>query len=234
MKDICLSVVLPVYSEKESVIEIVDWLRNNVKEYLHEVIIILAPKSDDECRKSCKDLEQKGHVRVSVQKRNPGLGLAFRQGLEEATGTHVLMLDSDGEMGLGSISKMIQKFEKTDCDVVVGSRWMKGGSVVGYDPLKYWYNRLFQQFFRILFWTKVHDLTIGYKMMKNEVAKNITWGGKFHDIGTETTLKPIKYRYNVVEVPTLWKKRTRGKSKNNWINNSRYVMMALKIFFSIN
>jgi len=227
-----LSVVLPVFSEQQSVIDIVDWLNSNVKKQLYEIIIVISPRSNKKSKKICKDLAKQKKVKLHVQIENPGVGRGYAEGFELVKGTHTLMFDSDGEMDVNTIPKMIKKIESTDCDFVVASRWMKGGGAVGYEGIKYIYNRLFQYVFRIIYLTKIHDLSLGFKLFKTEIVKNITWTAKFNEIGLETTLRPLSKGYKAEEVPTVWTRRQEGRSTNNFWKNFGYLWLGLKIRFS--
>jgi dolichol-phosphate mannosyltransferase len=224
-----LSVVMPVFSEQESIIEIIKWLEINCRDWLFEIIVVVSPMSIKETKNICKRLVEEERIRLFEQEMNPGLGWAYRQGLREARGTHILMLDSDGEMDLESIPLMIKTMREKGCSMVVGSRWVKGGGVRGYDGVKYLLNRAFQYVFRLLYRTTIHDLTLGFKLMKRGVAQGIDWESTMHEIATETTLKPIKYGYKVCEVPARWVKRQEGRTKNRTLNNLRYVVMAFRI-----
>jgi dolichol-phosphate mannosyltransferase len=141
---------------------------------------------------------------VSMQERNPGLGLGVRQGIHEAAGTHILLMDSDGEMDVTTVPLMLEKLLAERVDLVIGSRWAKGGGVVGYSRTKYLLNRAFQIVFRILFRTNVRDLTLGFKLCRADVMKALHWNAQYHDIGCETTLRPIRAGCSVAEVPTTW------------------------------
>jgi len=225
-----LSVVLPVHSERESLVFITDKLATLLGDKLHEAIFIVSPSSPGETFAVIEELGKKyPFVRSETQRETPGLGRAVRQGLAAATGTHVLMMDSDGEMNPETVPLMIAKMEETGCDVVVGSRWAAGGGVVGYSPFKYILNRGFQCIFRTLYRTHVHDLTLGFKLVKTEVVKNIAWDSTLHEIAAETTLRPMKKGYRVEEVPTVWVRRQAGTSKNPFRRNFRYVAKALQI-----
>ena len=82
--------------------------------------------------------------------------------------------------------------------------------------------------------TKITDLTFGYKLIKIDLIKSIKWEAKFQDIGIETTLKPIKYNYNVKEVPTILRFRKSGTAHSLSIyGNLKYLIMAIKIFFKL-
>lgn len=138
-------------------------------------------------------------------------------------------MDSDGEMELATIPRMIAEMIRSNAGLVVGSRWLPGGGFVGYSPTKRWLNWGFQQLFRVLFWTRIHDLTYGFKLILAELIRNITWEAALHEIGCETTLKPVRLGVPVAEVPTTWTARVEGRSSNNFLRNFRYVGMALSI-----
>jgi glycosyltransferase involved in cell wall biosynthesis len=228
--DFRISVVLPVYSETETVRQVVDWLRENLAGRLAEVLIILSPRSSAASRAVCSALEASDpRIRLYIQMRNPGLGHAVREGLERAQGDVVLLMDSDGEMENATVLKMVAAIERENCGLVVASRWIAGGGFTGYRPVKYGLNWGFQQVFRVLFQTRVHDLTYGFKLIRRELAQAIVWEGTLHEIACETTLRPIRLGVRVAEVPSRWTARTQGVSKNTFLRNFRYVAMALRI-----
>ena len=225
-----LSVILPVYSEEEPLIHVVDELENLLGERLQEIILIVSPRSSKKSVAICKDLTKIWtNVEFFFQKENPGLGRAVREGLGRATGTHVLMMDSDGEMSPDDVPKMIAKMEQTGCDMILGSRWMKDGGVVGYDPVKLALNRGFQVVIRFMFLTNLHDLTLGFKLMRRKIVDTIKFHSNFHDIAIETTLKPLRHGFMIKEVPIIWRCRVAGISKNKMSMNLRYLIRALLV-----
>ena len=227
-----ITVVLPVFSEEDSVREVLAGLREILGPRLEEVLIVLSPQSGPGSRAVCERLAREdARVRIQLQQKNPGLGNALREGYAAARGNLILNIDSDGEMELETVRRMLAKMEAAGCALVVASRWMAGGGFSGYSPVKYVLNWGFQQLFRVLFWTRVNDLTYGFKLMRSELARGIAWEGTRHEIACETTLKPIRLGVPVAAVPSRWTARTRGASKNSFWRTFRYVAMALKIFF---
>jgi dolichol-phosphate mannosyltransferase len=225
-----ISVVMPVFSETDSVRTIVNWLRANLGSRLLEVIIVISPRSSQASQEVCQKLARDDPmIRVFEQVENPGVGRAFREGYARVRGNLVLSMDSDGEMELATIPRMIDVMAKRNVGLVVGSRWLPGGGFVGYAPVKRWFNWGFQQVFRILFRTRIHDLTYGFKLLRSEVVHEIVWESTLHEIGCETTLKPIHLGIPIAEVPTTWVARKQGRSTNNFMRNFRYVGMALSI-----
>ena len=228
-----LSVILPVFAELGSVAEIAHALVKLLGTDLHEIVVVVAPRAPKETWDICHGIERDiGLARVSEQKQNPGLGLGVRQGIEEATGTHILLMDSDGEMDVETVPRMVDQLRRERADMVIGSRWAKGGGVEGYDPYKYWLNRGYQLLFRILYRTRVHDLTLGFKLCAADIFKAMPWDSQFHDIGCETTMRPIRAGARVTEVPTVWVRRKEGESSNPFRNNLKYVWKALRILFA--
>jgi len=225
-----LSAVLIVFNERESVAEVVEGLLAGVGDRLLEILLVLAPASPPITHEICARLAREHPlVRVSLQKENPGAGLAVRQGIAEARGTHILLMDSDGEMDVETVPRMVAAAEAPGVDMVVASRWIPGGGVVGYHRLRGMLNRCYQALFRALFRTDVHDLTLGFKLCRADVFQAMPWSSQFHDIGCETTLRPIRAGYRVTEVPTVWRRRKQGSSSNPLLNNFKYVWKALAI-----
>jgi dolichol-phosphate mannosyltransferase len=227
-----ISVVLPVFSETDSVLEVASGLRRILGTSLDEVVIVLSPRSSAESRAVCESLvKDDPRFRIHVQVNNPGLGHAVREGYALTRGNLVLNIDSDNEMEIESVGKMVDEMARGGFAMVSASRWAKGGGLSGYGKGKYWLNWGFQKLFRVLFWTRSTDLTYGYKLMRGELARGIVWKGELHEIACETTLKPIRLGVPVSEVATHWRARTQGVSKNTFLRNFRYVSMALGIRF---
>jgi len=225
-----VGVVLPVFSETDSVRAVTEWLRDHLGARLEEILIVISPRSQERSLAICQELAGSDlRIRVHVQQRNPGLGHAVREGLERVRGDAVLIMDSDGEMENETVTRMLAKMDHGTYDLVVASRWIKGGGFSGYGPLKYWLNKGFQSFFRLLFRTQIHDLTYGFKLMRGELARGIMWEGTLHEIACETTLKPLRLGARVTEVPSRWTARSQGQSKNAFLRNFRYVGMAWRI-----
>lgn len=226
-----LSIIIPVWSEEDSLREVVEGLYERMPGVIHQVFLICSPKSSDSSMNICRSLTREfSEVTVQIQTINPGLGWAYRQVFPYVTGTHVMVVDADNEMELDTAPKMIEAASK-GYDLVLPCRWMPGGGVSGYDPLTYVLNRGFQYIFRLIFWTPCRDLTYGYTLFASRLINEVEWWGQMHEIAMETTLKPLSLGYKWIEIPSKWKKRTQGVSKINTWKRWRYVSFALRIRF---
>ena len=233
LSHIQLSIVVTVYSETFSIAETVERLLRNDRGYIKEILIVISPKSSLESFRICEQLVA-AHppVKLHLQRTNPGLGWAYREGMQMAEGNYVALMSGDLETEPEAIDRMVRKIEETACDGVIANRWLRRGGFHNYDRFKLLLNWLFQKIFKTLYSTSLGDLTYGFKVLKKEIAKGIHWEGTLHEIAVETTLKPIKRGYYLEQVPSIWIGRTEGESKNPFARNFRYVWLAMKILIS--
>jgi glycosyltransferase involved in cell wall biosynthesis len=224
-----LSIVVTVFSETFSIRETVDTLLGRDRGYIKEIILLVSPRASDETFTICRECAEKDpRVRILVQKNNPGVGWAYREGMQAATGNYVALMAADLETEPAAVDRMVEKILQTGCDGVIANRWLPGGGFTNYDPIKYVLNWIFQAFFRFLFWTKIGDLTFGFKILSKQITDSIDWQGTLHETCIETTIKPIKQGYRLEQIPSVWVGRKEGTSVNTFLKNFRYVEMAFK------
>jgi len=233
LSDIRLSVVVTVFSETFSIIETIERLLENDRNYILEIIFVISPRSSRECMDVCHRLAQDfDSIKLHIQQNNPGVGWAIREGMELAQGNYVALLSADLETEPEAVDRMVQKIEETGCDAVIGNRWLEEGGFENYDPLKLALNWLFQHLFGALYRTRIGDLTYGFKILKKQIIDRVEWKGIFHEIYIETTVTPIRLGCAVEQVPTIWIGRKEGTSKNTFLKNFRYVDVALRVLFT--
>lgn len=233
LSEIRLSVVVTVYSETFSINDTIETLLRRDRGYIKEILLVVSPKASEETFGICHKWEaQEPRVKILVQNNNPGIGWAYREGMQAASGNYVALMAADLETEPAAVDRMVDKIRETDCDEVVANRWMPGGGFVNYDPVKLVLNWVFQAVFRVLFWTQIGDLTFGFKILSKELTEAIAWEGTLHEICIETTVKPIRMGYHLEQVPTVWVGRREGASVNTFFRNFRYVRTAFKTLLS--
>jgi glycosyltransferase involved in cell wall biosynthesis len=230
LSDIKLSVVVTVFSETFSINETIKRLLEHDRGYILEIILLTSPRASKETLDIARAAALKNSkVKVVMQQNNPGIGWAYREGMDAALGNYIVLMAADLETEPEAVDRMVKKIEETGCDEVIANRWLKGGGFTGYEPLKLVLNWFFQKIFKILFWTELGDLTFGFKILSRELAKKINWQGVRHEICIETTVKPLKAGYYIEQVASVWVGRREGTSVNKLLANFRYVIMALKV-----
>ncbi|MBI4859894.1 MAG: glycosyltransferase family 2 protein [Candidatus Riflebacteria bacterium] len=227
-----ISVIFPIYKETDTLAPLVDRLMQDSGPRIREILAIVSPAAPEETWRILDGLKARHPQLVTaIQEENPGVGLAYRQGYRMARGDYLLHLDSDGEMDIGTVPILIQTITERGCDLVVASRWLEPGGFVGYDPLKYWLNWGFQLLFRAVFWTRITDLTYGFKIVRAGAVGGFRWEATRQEIGCETTLRPLRAGLEIAQVPTVWRARQSGRSSGSFLANFRYVHMALKVLW---
>jgi glycosyltransferase involved in cell wall biosynthesis len=224
-----LSIVVTVFSETFSIQETVDILLARDRGYIKEIILLVSPRASSEALRICHECADKDQrVNILIQKNNPGIGWAYREGMLAASGNFVALMAADLETEPAAVDRMVQEIMETGCDGVIANRWLPGGGFSNYDPFKYGLNWIFQKTFQMLFWTTLSDLTFGFKILSKKVVDSIEWEGTLHEICVETTVKPITHGFHIHQVPSVWVGRKEGKSINTFFRNFRYVKMAFR------
>lgn len=210
-----LSVVIPAYNEAENlpktISEIYDEL---VKENIEHEILVSNDNSEDNTAEVIEKLERKYPTMRHVFNSHPnGYGYAVRRGLENFNGDCVVITMADLSDDPKDIVKYYRKMQETGCDMVFGSRWMKGAKVVDYPKKKLWLNRLVNNCIRFMFFFKYNDVTNGFKLFSKETIDGLKpfISGQF-SFALELPLKAIVRGYSYEVVPNNWYNREVGES----------------------
>jgi glycosyltransferase involved in cell wall biosynthesis len=226
------SIIITVYSETFSVEQTIERLIKKDRGYILEIILLVHPNSSKESKLICQRLvEQYKIVKIQYQEKIPGVGWAIREGMMIAKGKYLALMSADLETEPEAIDRMMLKIQETNCDLVIGNRWLKGGGFKNYEKKKLVLNWIFQKLFGLIYSTKIGDLTYGFKIIKKELADNIQWTGELHEIYIETTVRPLKLKYKIEQIPTIWIGRKEGVSKNTFFKNFRYISVACNVLF---
>ena len=198
-----VSVLMPVYSETELLVESIERVKQSLGEYLHQILIVVSPKSSPECLALCHRLPaEDARIQTIVQSDKPGIGWAYREAIPHITGTHGLVLSSDLETDPDDAGRLVEAALRTGADIVCASRWLPNGGFTGYDPVKLVLNYGYNLIFRILYRLPIHDITFGYKLVTAEVLRTVRWEYGRHEFCAELLLKPVRLGYRAVEIPT--------------------------------
>ena len=205
-----VSVILPVMDETASLKETIRILLDENRQTIGEILIVVCTRTTPESLAICEALEREQPALIKLRwQKLPFLGGAMRDCFDWATGSHVLMMASD----LGNRPQNGQgpdRYSETGFDIVTATRWTQKDGFHGYDPLKYFLNWIFQQIIRLLYGTKLSDLTFAFRIFRTKWVKNIRWEELKHPFLLETVLKPMRLGATIAEVPAVWRAREEG------------------------
>ena len=178
---------------------------------------------------ACKKTFQGIEIKVIPQK-TPRMGF-FSDLTEIASGTHCVLFSSDGAMPVSLIGQMVALEKENPDSIVSSSRWLKANSFEGYNRIKLIVNRLAQAYLRVLFRTKLTDLTNAVQIVPTELMQKIRWEETNFSRGMEMVLKPLKLGVPIIEIPTDYTGRSEGRSNNSCFELLFYLIASIKIRF---
>ncbi len=227
-----VSVFLPVMDETDSLTKTVETILADCGGAVCELLVVVCQKTTPASRAVAAALQARypEQVRI-VEQRRPFLGGATQDAFDLATGSHFLMMASDLETPPDRVKEFIAQGRQHPQAIITGSRWLQGGGFEGYSRCKYLLNFVFQKTFALMYWTRLSDMTYGYRLLPTRLVQAIRWEELRHPFLFETLVKPLKLGVAVIEIPVTWKARTEGGSRNTFWRNFEYFRVGFKTLF---
>jgi glycosyltransferase involved in cell wall biosynthesis len=220
-----LSVVIPVYNEKNTILELLRRVRNVD---LPKEIILVDDFSTDGTREVLQSLPPSGDLQIIYQPRNMGKGAALRRGFEAVTGEIVIIQDADLEYDPAEYPNLIQPILANKADVVFGSRFLGGPHRV----LLFWHsvgNRVLTMLSNMISDLNLTDMETCYKVFRADILKKLTFRENRFGFEPEFTAKVGKARFRVFEVPVSYSGRDYSEGKKiGWRDGVAAIYFILK------
>lgn len=218
-----LSVIIPVYNEAKTILEIIRRVREAPFE--KEIIVV-----DDCSTDGTADLlrENPEGIQVLFHERNQGKGAAIRTAIPNITGDIVIIQDADLEYHPSEYPKLIGPILDGVADVVYGSRFQGGTHRVLY----FWHsvgNKMITTLSNMLTDLNLSDMETGYKVFRSEVLKKIRIESNRFGFEPEITAKVAKMGCRVYEVPiSYWGRDYSEGKKISWKDGLAAIYWILK------
>ena len=229
MEKECLSLVMPVYNEKNTILNIIE--RVLKEDVLKELIIV-----DDGSTDGTRELIEKANLSPKVKKvfhdKNLGKGAAVRTGFKEAAGEIVGVQDADLEYDPSELKELIEPIKKGVADAVYGSRLWGGKPQRAH---MFWHlvgNRFLTLVCDVLYNTTLTDIETCYKVIKRDALQSINLKSNSFSIEPEITAKILKKNLRIYEMPISYYGRTyREGKKINWTHGFSALWTLFKYRF---
>ena len=220
-----ISIIIPTRNEP-AVEDLISKINDVMKSLNRDYNILAVDKSDDDTPNKLRNLG----IEILPQK-SKGLGGAIVEGLKAAKGDLIFVMDSD----LSHDPKFIPSFlEKSTegIDVVVGSRRIEGGKVIGWGLYRKMVSRIANIIGRLGSGLKLSDITSGYRLYRKIVIDNLD----FQDFKTsgyafqiEVLSKALNSGFKIDEVPIVFHDRAKGKSKLSKKDIFEFLLTSLRL-----
>jgi glycosyltransferase involved in cell wall biosynthesis len=228
IKDPLVSVVMPVFNERDTIEEIV---RRVLAVPLRIELVVVDDCSTDGTRDALASLQARHGFRLMLHERNQGKGAALRTGFGAVSGDLVVIQDADLEYSPEEYPELISLICDGRADVVFGSRFLGRHRVFLFTH--YLGNRLLTFLTNILYNTMLTDMETCYKVMRTEVLRSLTVRSNGFGIEPELTAKIFKRHYRVYEVPITYDGRGYDEGKKiTWRDGIVALWVLLRYRFS--
>jgi dolichol-phosphate mannosyltransferase len=212
--------VLPTYNEAENVEEIVRAASAALGPAApdgHRVLVVDDNSPDGTGAIADRLAADMDAVEVLHRPGKAGLAQAylagFRRALEGGAG-HVLEMDADFSHDPADLPRLMAA--SGDADLVIGSRYVPGGGVTDWGPLRRLVSRGGCWYAQVVLSLAVRDLTGGFKCYRREVLEAIdlpTVRSNGYAFQVELTYRAARAGFRVAEVPIVFRDRRAGESK---------------------
>jgi dolichol-phosphate mannosyltransferase len=230
-----LSIIIPTYNESENILKLIGDIRGNLPSNIVTEIIVVDDNSPDETGKIVENyihsnisrdasLQQQFHskvdnqnclVRVIHRKYKTGLISAILEGIESSKGENILIMDADFSHPPETIPLLVEELRQDPNCIVIGSRYIGRGSIVGWPFKRRLISRGAAKIARHgLKVRNVTDPMSGFFAFPRHVIKNIKFDTKGFKILLEILVKSRDIK--VKEVPYTFHDRKSGQSKMNF------------------
>jgi len=224
IKNIYISIIVPVYNEGANITKFLHNLENSVK-IKHEVLIVYDFEEDDTIPIFKKLKFKFKNAKIIKNIYGPGLINACKTGLKQAKGNFLVIIPGDLADDPKTINQMY-KLANKGYDIICASRYSKGGKQLGGNLFKTSLSKFAGLATPILLGIPTSDLTNGFKMYNKLIFKKIeieSRGG--WEFATEILVKAHFLGFKITETSSVWKERSLGKSKFKllkWLPNYIY------------
>ncbi len=226
-----LSVIIPVYNEKSTILEIVN--RVLATGLVYEIIIV-DDGSEDGTRDILTQLDGSGIVRVILHSKNLGKGAAVQTGIQNSTGDVLLIQDADLEYDPKEYPNLLKPIEEGKAEVVYGSRFLGAER----RPILYWNmvaNKILTFVTNILYNNIISDMETGYKVFKRSVVNDVMpLHSRGFDFEPEFTAKILKRKVSLYEVPIAFNPRDYSQGKKIKAKDGLLALWALVKYRFVN
>ncbi|MFC1843574.1 glycosyltransferase family 2 protein [Thermodesulfobacteriota bacterium] len=224
-KSFRLSIVIPVYNERETILDIIKVVAASP---FNKEMIVVDDGSTDGTRDILSSIQQ-DDLKVFMHDKNQGKGAALQTGFSHATGDIVIIQDADLEYDPEEYPVLLKPILDGKADVVYGSRFAGHGA---HRVLYFWHyvgNRFLTLLSNLFTNLNLTDMETCYKVFTKEALTGVVIKEKRFGFEPEITAKMARKKLRIYEVPISYYGRTYEQGKKiDWKDGVRALWCIVK------
>jgi glycosyltransferase involved in cell wall biosynthesis len=199
-----LSIIIPVYNEEKTIIEILERVKTEKIPGVEKEIIVVDDGSTDSTRQKLRNIKDKT-FKIIFHEKNGGKGAAVRTGIQSATGEYIIIQDADLEYHPKFIKDLLTPILEKKADVVYGTRLNRMPHLKGEESkelfiLHFFGNRFLSLVTSVLYGQWITDMETCYKLFPKKALNGIKLNARGFELEPEITAKLLKKGYKIKEV----------------------------------
>lgn len=212
-----VSIIIPTYNESQNILSILKSLTDYIPKKISTQTIIIDDNSPDGTGKIVEDYIKNfkkitnNTIDIIHRTTKTGLSSAIFNGIQKATGETIIVMDADHSHPPQIIPKMIESLKKSHCDIVIASRYVKGGQIKDWTRSRKLISKIATKLAKSFLNVEQKDPMSGFFAFKKSILNNL----KFDLIGYKILLEMLVKTKDVkiLEIPYTFTNRKIGQSK---------------------
>tara|TARA_X000001036_G_C20693046_1_gene810142 strand:+ start:1352 stop:2092 length:741 start_codon:yes stop_codon:yes gene_type:complete len=232
-------VIIPTFNEKENITITIDKI--SILKTKFDIIVVddnSPDKTGEIVKKIIESKKYNFNIYLLERSNKKGLGSAYIEGFNYAISkkySYIFQLDADGSHNPKDLEILQNQISKNKIDVVIGSRYIKGITVVNWPIERVLLSYFANRYVNLVTGIKVKDTTGGFNGYSLFALKSILkYNIMFEGYAFQIQLKFIATKLNFIikEIPIIFKDRIRGKSKMSFsiFGEAIFGIIKMKIF----
>ncbi len=221
-------IIVPTHNEAANICVLLDQLDARVPDA--DVVVVDDDSSDSTRALVRQRMDDTGQLRLIERPEKRGLGDAYREAfrlaIEEGYDA-VVQIDADLSHDPAALPVMLAVAEQ-GIPVVIGSRYIPGGTVTGWPRRRTWLSRWANRYVAVMLGLAINDATAGYRVYRVEALRTIGLDdlqASGYGFQVEMTYRAVRAGLGVVEIPIAFRDRVAGQSKMD----GRVVLEAFRL-----
>jgi dolichol-phosphate mannosyltransferase len=229
-----VSIILPTYNESQNIVQILQLIQKNIPKGIHTETIVVDDNSPDGTGKIVEDYIfnikkiAENTIDVIHRKAKDGLSSAILNGIQNAKGETIVVMDSDFSHPPQIIPKMIEAFKQYQCDLVVASRYITGGGIEGWTVKRKLMSKIATLIAKNGLGIKTKDPMSGFFAFKKNIIKELNFDAIGYKILLEMLVKTKDIK--ILEIPYTFENRKFGSSKLDSLTVINYLKSVFKLY----
>ena len=208
-----VSVIIPTFNESENICNVLDSIKEHLTRTKFEAIVVDDNSPDGTGRIAEEYAKNTKGSSVSVihRKEKSGLSSAILDGLKKSKGETVVVMDSDLSHPPQIIPRLLETLRKTQCDIVVASRYVSGGAIHGWPFKRKLISKIATKIAKKGLGVAANDPMSGFFAFRRKITEGMKFDGIGYKILLELLVKTKGVK--VEEIPYTFTDRKFGSSK---------------------